>query len=162
MTRNRKFLIGGLSVAAIAAGAVAASAHRGWEHGGHTGHMGHGLMGAVCHGNAAEMADHMLIRLEYKVKPTDAQRPAFEQLKAAAHAAAAKAKAACPPEPVQAAEGTAPPAGKLPTERLAMMEARLSAELDAIRTVRPAAETFVASLSDEQKKALTEHEHGGG
>lgn len=160
MTRNRKFLIGGLSVAVIAAGAAAASAHRGgWEHGGH---MGHGLMRAVCQGDAAEMADHMLVRLEYKVKPTDAQKPAFEELKSAARAAAAKAKMACPAEPVRAAEGTPPPAGKLPTERLAMLEARLTAELDAIRTVRPAAEKFVASLSDEQKKALTEHEHGGG
>lgn len=162
MTRNKKFLIGGLSIAAIAAGAVAASAHRGGfgHHGG--GHMG--LMGAVCKGNAAEMADHMLVRLEYKVKPTEAQKGAFEDLKAAARTAAAKAKAACPPAPVQAAQGTppAPRVQKSPIERLGMMEARLQAELDAVRTVRPAAEKFFASLSDEQKKALSEHEGGRG
>ena len=166
MTRNKKFLIGGLSIAAIAAGAVAASAHRGgWEGHGHGGsHKGHGLMGAVCSGDAAEMADHMLVRLEYKVKPTDAQKGAFEDLKAAARTAAAKAKAACPPAPVQAAEGAtpAPRVHKSPIERLGMMETRLQAELDAVRTVRPAAEKFFASLSDEQKAALTAHEDGRG
>jgi len=162
MTRNKKFLAGGFALAALAVGGVAASAHRGGfgHHGG--GPMGHGLMGAVCKGNGAEMADHMLVNLEYKVKPTDAQKPAFEELKSAARSAAAKAKSACPPEPVKAAEGATPPVRKSPIERLGMMEARLSAELDAVRTVRPAAEKFYASLSEDQKKALTEHEHGHG
>ena len=37
----------------------------------------------------------------------------------------------------------------------------LEASLDAIKTVRPAAEKFYASLSDEQKSALVEHrDHG--
>ena len=63
-------------------------------------------MGAVCSGNGAEMADHILVSIEYKVKPTDAQKPAFEELKSAARAAAAKAKTACPPERVKSAEGT--------------------------------------------------------
>lgn len=163
MTRNKKILIGGIALAAIAAGGIAASAARGGfgHHGGRMGGMGGGMMGAVCKGNAAEMADHMLIRLEYKVKPTDAQKPAFEELKAAAKAAAAKAAAGCPPAPVQAADGSRP-APKPPTERLAAMEKALSAQLDAVRTVRPAAEKFYASLSDEQKKAFAERERGMG
>ena len=163
MTRNKKILIGGIALAAVAAGGLAASAARGGfgHHGGRMGGMGGGMMGAVCKGDAAEMADHMLIRLEYKVKPTDAQKPAFEELKAAAKSAAAKAKAGCPAAPVQAADGTRP-APKPPTERLAAMEAALAAQLDAVRTVRPAAEKFYASLSEEQKKAFTEREHGMG
>ena len=163
MTRNKKILFGGIALAAVAAGGLAASAARGGfgHHGGRMGGMGGGMMGAVCKGNAAEMADHMLIRLEYKVKPTDAQKPAFDELKAAAKAAAAKAKAGCPPAPVQAADGTRPPP-KPPTERLAAMEAALAAQLDAVRTVRPAAEKFYASLTDEQKKAFAEREHGMG
>jgi len=159
MKSRKRVLIGGLAVVAVAAGAVAASAHRG-GFGHHGGAMGHGLMGAVCTGNGAEMADHMLVRIEYTVKPTDAQKPAFDELKAAARAAAAKAKTACPPEPVKAADGTAPRPHKSPVERLAMMESRLSAELEAIRTVRPAAEKFYASLSDDQKMAMTQPEHG--
>lgn len=161
MTRNKKLLIGGLALVAVTAGGLAASAHRGgWGHGGGMGKMG-GMMGAVCSGNAAEMADHMLVGLEYKVKPTDAQKPAFEDLKAAAKAAAAKAQAGCPAKPVVAADGTRP-APKSPTERLAMMEAGLAAQLDAIRTVRPAADKFYATLSDDQKKAFTVGGHGQG
>lgn len=163
MTRHKKILIGGFALAAVAAGGLAASAARGGfgHHGGRMGGMGGGMMGAVCKGDAAEMADHMLIRLEYKVKPTDAQKPAFEELKAAAKVAAAKAKAGCPAAPVQAADGTRP-AAKPPTERLAAMETALAAQLDAVRTVRPAAEKFYASLSEEQKKAFAEREHGMG
>lgn len=160
MTRNKKFLIGGIALVAIAAGGLAASAHRGgWGHGGGGGRMG--MIGAVCGGKAAEMADHMLVRLEYQVKPTDAQKPAFEELKAAAKAAAAKAQAGCPAQPAVAADGTRP-APKSPTERLAMMEAGLAAQLDAVRTVRPAADKFYATLSDDQKKSFTMGEHGKG
>lgn len=165
MTRTIKYLVGGIGLTAIAAGGIAASAahgdwgHAGWAHGGRHGKMG-GMMGAVCAGNASEMADLMLVRLEYKIKPTDAQKPAFDDLKAAAKTAAIKAKAGCPAEPVRGVDG-ARPAPKAPTERLVMMEAKLAAELDAIRTVRPAAEKLYATLSDDQKKALTQHEGGG-
>ena len=163
MTRNRKFLLGGLALGVIAAGAVAASAHRGeGGFGRHGHHGGMDRMGGLCQGNLAEMADHMLVGIEHKVKPTDAQKPAFEELKAAARTAAAKAKAGCPAKTGQSADG-AKPAPKAPTERLALMEAGLAAQLEAIRTVRPAAEKFYATLSDEQKKAFAERgrEHGG-
>lgn len=157
MIRTTKLMLGGVVIAAIAAGGVAASAHRGgWGHGGPGGHgMMGGPMGAICEGKGAEMTDHMLIGLQYKVNPTDAQKPAFEELKAAAKVAAAKAQAGCPAKPAQTADGTQPPR-KAPTERLALMETALAAQLDAIRTVRPAAEKFYASLSDEQKKTMTE------
>jgi len=170
MTRNKKFLVTGLALATMTAGGVAASAHwgGGWGHGRHHGGMmGHGLMGAMCSGNAAEMTDHLLVGLEYKIKPTDAQKSVFEDFKSAARAAAAKAKTACPPEHVKAAEGSAPAPHKSPVERLAMMETRLAAELEAVRTVRPAAEKLYAALSEDQKKAMApqdqnqDHDRGG-
>jgi hypothetical protein len=165
MTRNKKLVIGGLTLAALAAGVVGASAgrHGGW--GGHMGMRGHGghggMMGAVCSGRAAEMADHMLVDIEYKVKPTDAQKPAFEDLKTAARAAAAKAQAGCPAKPAPTADGARPPR-KTPTERLALMEAGLAAQLEAVRTVRPAADKFFATLSEDQKKQVAGGERGEG
>lgn len=164
MTRNKKMIVGGLVLAALTAGGIAASAARGgFGHGGGHGMRGGmgGLMGAVCKGDPAEMADLMLVRLEYKVKPTDAQKPAFEELKSAAKSAAAKAKAGCPAAPAKAADGTRP-APKPPTERLALMETALTAQLDAVRTLRPAADKFYATLTDEQKKTFTEHRGMGG
>ena len=165
MTRGKKLVLGGLTLAAVVAGVAAASAHRGeWGHGGGRmgmmGHGGGGMMGAVCKGDGAQMADHMLVNLEYKVKPTDAQKPAFEELKAAARAAAAKAKAGCPAPAAQSADGKEPPR-KTPVERLAMMEAGLAAQLDAVRTVRPAADKFFASLTEDQRKQLIERGPGG-
>jgi LTXXQ motif family protein len=169
MTRNRKLLIGGLALVAVVGGVAAASAHRhgGWgQRGGmERGGMGGltGLAGGGCRGEPGEIADTMMVRLEYKVKPTDAQKPAFEELKAAARAAAVKAKAGCPAEPARSADG-ARQARLAPTERLAMIEKGLEARLEAVRTVRPAADKFYASLSEEQKTALSEHggRHGGG
>jgi LTXXQ motif family protein len=156
MTRNKKLLVGGLAVVAVLGGVAAASAGR---HGGWGGGGGHHKMGG---GFGGEMADMALVKLEYRVKPTDAQKPAFEELKLAARAAAAKAKAGCPPKPALAADGT-PPARPAPTERLARLEAGLVAQLDAVRTVRPAADKFYAMLSDDQKKLMADAGgHGRG
>jgi hypothetical protein len=43
----------------------------------------HGLDGLrrLCGGDGTEMADHFLVHIEHKVKPTDAQKVAFEELK---------------------------------------------------------------------------------
>lgn len=163
MTRNKKLAIGGLALLAIVGGVAAASAgrHGGWGHGGH--HRMGGLMGMACRGNASERADIMLVKLEYGVKPTDAQKPAFDELKAAARAAAVKAASACPPKRERAADGT-PPARPSPPERLTRMEAGLVAQLDAVRTVKPAVDKFYATLSDEQKKLVADMggRHRGG
>ncbi len=158
-----------LSVAALTAvGAAGAVAHRyqhdgpGWGH--HDRHFGiMGPMGALCRGNGAEMADHMLVRIEHRVKPTEAQKPSFEELRTTLAAAAAKIEAACPPPPAKTADGEFTP--KPPTERLAEAETSLAATLDAVRTVRPVADKFYATLDDAQKKAFTEMgpgcKHGG-
>ena len=70
-------------------------------------------------------------------------------------------KAGCP----QVASADVPKDGakpaQSPIEQLDRAQARLEASLDAIKTVRPAAEKFYTSLSDEQKAALTEHRGHG-
>ncbi|MBX9925869.1 MAG: Spy/CpxP family protein refolding chaperone, partial [Hyphomicrobiaceae bacterium] len=155
----------GLALAAIAGGVAAASAHRGgWGHGGYGMHGGgrHGgdgfglMAGPVCNGRGAEIADMMAVRLEHRLKTTDAQKPALEELKAALKAGAAKAEASCPKRPERAADGTRPPRPTAP-ERLANLEAGLAARLEAVRTVRPAADKFYATLSDDQKQILAAH-----
>lgn len=62
-----------------------------------------------------------------------------------ATAAAEAISAACPKELSQS-----------PVARLAAMERRLEAMLQAVKTVRPAFDSFYASLTDEQKARLAE------
>ena len=145
MIRNRKFIVAGVALAATGLAAAGAFAHRGgpWEyHGGghHGGLMGMafgGPMGGFCRDDGTEMADHFLGHIEHKVKPTDAQKAAFEDLKTATRAAAEKMKAGCP----QVASGDAakdgPKPEQSPIERLDRAQARLEASLDAIKNATP-------------------------
>jgi hypothetical protein len=166
MTRNGRYIFAGVAAATIglaAAGALAERGggwgpHGGFRHGGSMGFMGFGGpgFGRFCRGDSGEMADHILIHIEHKVKPTDAQKGAFEDLKTATKAAAEKMRAGCPQDqPGEAAE-EGPRQRLTPIQRLDRVQARLEATLDAIKTVRPAAEKFYASLSDDQKAKLTE------
>jgi hypothetical protein len=167
MTRNRKFIVAGLALAGIGVAAAGAFAERGgpWEHHGRRGHGGEGMafgpMGGFCRGDGAEMADHLLVHIDHKVKPTDAQKAAYEDLKTATRAAAEKMKAGCPQVASADAPKDRPMPAQSPIEQLDRAQARLEASLDAIKTVRPAAEKFYASLSDEQKAALQEHRGHG-
>lgn len=162
--------------------------HHGWGHGerghgwGHHGKMGKygrhgrrgGMMGAgmrvVCRRNGAEKIDHMLVRIKHKVVVTEAQTPAYEEFANTVRGAAAKVKESCPPKPErrkrrgQAEDGATdqaatPPKRPSPIERLAHAETFMAAALEGIRTVRPAAEAFYATLSDEQKAKLTKRRH---
>jgi hypothetical protein len=172
MTRNSKFVLAGVAAATIglaAAGAYAAhrdgggwGRHGGWGH--YRGQMGFmglggfgGPMGRICRGDPSEMTDHMLVRIEHKVKPTDAQQGAFEELKTAARSAAEKIKAGCPKDVVT--DKDAPRPVLSPIERLSRTQAQLEASLDAVKTVRPAAEKFYVALNDDQKAKLNER-HG--
>lgn len=176
MTRNSKLLIGGIALAVAglgAAGAIARHGPHGWGHGGWGHHggsrggpMGMGMfggpMGMMCRdGQAAEKTDHMLVHIEHRAKPTEAQKAAFEEFKSAARSAATKVQAGCPAtaalEPPK--DGTPPPRPS-PIERLANAETMTAATLDAIKTVRPAAEKFYAALSAEQKAAIDEQPGG--
>ncbi len=170
MTRKAKIAIGAAVI--LAAGAAAAVAHRGegWRHHKHHG-MGHafgfaGPMGHFCRGNPAEKADHTIVRIEHRVKPTDAQKVAFEELKTALRSAAVKVGEVCKTRTSgqQAGADTEPkPITVDVPARLADMETRLAGMLDAVKTVRPPAEAFYALLDDAQKKAVSElHPRGWG
>lgn len=86
------------------------------------------------------MASAPIDRIEDAVKPTDAQRAAFEKLSGASQSAVETLQAACP-------EAIA----LTPTGRLEAMQSRLDAMLDAAEIMQPALEEFYATLSNEQK-----------
>jgi hypothetical protein len=139
MNRTSKFLAAGLGTLVFAAGATFAAAHYGMGWRAHGMRQGGVLrIGIFC--GDGQRVDRMLERLEERVKPTDGQKTSFEEFKAAAKTAANKVKTACPIE-----------SPRNVSERLGIAEKRLEAALDAVRTVRPAADKLYASLSDEQK-----------
>lgn len=79
-------------------------------------------------------------KIEDAIKPTDAQETGLNNLQDATTKAVSILQAACPDEtPIT------PPA------RLDAMEKRLQAMIDAAKTVKPALESFYASLTSEQK-----------
>lgn len=96
-----------------------------------------------CQVEQAAAVDWPANLIERNVKPTDAQRAGLKDLQDATTTAADILKSSCPPE-----DARTPPA------RLAAIEARLDAMLQAIGTVAPALDTFYNSLTDEQKAAF--------
>ena len=74
------------------------------------------------------------------VKPTDAQQDGLKQLQDATAKAVSVLQAACPED-----------VPLTPPGRLAAMETRLKAMVEAAKTVKPALDDFYASLSNEQK-----------
>jgi len=113
--------------------------------------MGPGWMmgGALCGPGPAGMAAWRIDAIERSVQPTEAQRASFDALKDAAKKAADIAAAACPRE--------LPSSGPA---RLAAMETRLDAMLQAVKTVRPAFDAFYATLTDAQKERLDAYAPG--
>ena len=94
----------------------------------------------LCTERGPGIADLPIDRIAQTVRPTDAQRAALEELKLSSAKASEGLKASCPT--YQALT----PAG-----RVAAMEQRLDAMLEAVKTVQPALTLFYNSLSDEQK-----------
>lgn len=92
---------------------------------------------------AGRFSERMLERIERATRPTEQQKPAFDALKQAATKAAETVKVACPSE-----------ISLTPPGRLADAEKRLTAMLEAVRTVRPAMDAYYNSLTDEQKARL--------
>jgi hypothetical protein len=79
-------------------------------------------------------------KIEDVVKPTDAQETELNALQTATDKAVSIMQAACPDEtPIT------------PPGRLEAMEKRLQALIDAANTVKPALDSFYASLTNEQK-----------
>lgn len=89
------------------------------------------------------MAEWRMERIEASVKPTDAQRAALDELKAASAKAAELMSAAC-----------ATPIPDKAGDRLATMEKRIDAMQQSLKLVRPAFEKFYAGLDAEQKTKL--------
>ena len=94
----------------------------------------------VCSDDAAQLTDWPIERISEIVQPTEAQRPALDELRAASQKAIDILKSGCPND-----------LPSTPTGRVAAMERRLQVMLAAVQTVRPALERFYQSLSDEQK-----------
>jgi hypothetical protein len=82
-------------------------------------------------------------RIEETLSLNEQQRTKFNGLKTASQRAIQYLNESCPK--------TDPAA---PTGRLETMERRLSAMLEAVRTVQPALDDFYAALTDEQKARL--------
>ncbi|SRR5579871_190017 len=83
-------------------------------------------------------------RIEQTLSLDGAQRTKFNGLKTASERAIQYLNESCPKnDPVT------------PTGRLEALERRLSAMLEAVRTVQPALDDFYATLTDEQKARLT-------
>ena len=108
-----------------------------------------------CQSGATEPADWPIERIEQAVQPDARQRAALSELQAATAEAAKALRSGCPTElPLT------------PTGRLAAMEQRIDAMLQAVETLRPALAKFYAALSDEQKarfnRALSSGERRAG
>lgn len=123
--------------------------------------MGRGMMGGpgfgrhgMCNPGGAGFAEWRFEEIEKAISPNDAQRAALKALQEASTKAAETISASCPADaPASSAE------------RLAFMEKRMEAMLQAVKTVRPAFDAFYATLNDDQKKTLDQigprRRHGG-
>jgi LTXXQ motif family protein len=105
----------------------------------------------VCSTGASDLTDWPIERISEVVQPTEAQRPALDELRAASLKAVDVLKAGCPND-----------LPSTPTGRLAAMENRIKVMLQAVQTVRPPLERFHQLLSDEQKARLNAVAPGGG
>ena len=99
-----------------------------------------GNMAVVCSQQAGSFIDLPVQRVEQVVQPTAQQQSAFDDLKKTTQNASDKLQSSCP---------TAIPLSAV--ARLDTVETRLKAMADAIKSVRPALESFYGSLNDEQK-----------
>jgi len=93
----------------------------------------------LCGGQTAGVTDWRINEIAQLVEPDEAQRAALEELKIAM-AKAVDLKAGCPTD-----------LPSTPTGRIEAMRGRLSAMLEAVRTVRAPLAKFYALLNDEQK-----------
>ena len=141
---------GGMALAEGRGGDGMMRMHMGQGMGGPGMGMGPGMMGGrmgerLCAAKEP-VAPLMATRLETRLKPTDAQRADFDALKAAMAKAEQTLKAACPTD--------AERSDRTPPARMALAEKRMTAGLDALKTVRGPFDTLYAKLDDKQRDAL--------
>ncbi|MGE3160110.1 MAG: Spy/CpxP family protein refolding chaperone [Xanthobacteraceae bacterium] len=89
---------------------------------------------------ATSLTEWPIEQIALAVEPTDAQRTALDELRAATAKAVDVLKTACPND-----------LPSTPTGRIAAMQKRLDVMLLAVRMVRPKLDAFYQTLSDEQK-----------
>jgi hypothetical protein len=94
----------------------------------------------LCVGQTAGVTDWRINEIAQIVEPDEAQRAALEELKTAMAKAVDLLKAGCPTD-----------LPSTPTGRIEAMRVRLSAMLEAVRTVRAPLAKFYALLNDEQQ-----------
>jgi len=105
--------------------------------------MGVRGFGMLCSPQAIGFAEWQLSRVERSVNATKEQSEKLAELRSASAKATDAIKAACPKDLPR----TAP-------ERMALMEKRVAAMLDAVKIVRPAFENFYNSLTPQQQAKL--------
>jgi len=98
------------------------------------------LVPQICTDHPGGLSVQTVDRIEHVVRPIAAQYEALNELRTAAARAAAILRAACP-------VGTP----RNPRERLAAMQQRLGAMIDAAGMLHPALQNFYGSLTDGQK-----------
>jgi hypothetical protein len=94
----------------------------------------------LCTERSPGITDSPIELIAQTVRPTDAQRASFDELKVASAKASDGLKGNCPAYQTLT-----------PTARVEAMEKRLEAMLEAAKTVQPALANFYNGLSDEQK-----------
>jgi len=104
----------------------------------------------VCNNNASDLTDWPIDRISEVVQPTEAQRPALDELRTASATAMNILKTGCPKD-----------LPSTPTGRLAAMENRVQIMLQAVQTMRPPLEHFYQQLGDEQKARFDALSPGG-
>jgi hypothetical protein len=95
---------------------------------------------ALCDQKTSAFSSLPAERIEQTVRPTEGQTGLLDALRSASSKASADLQASCPAEVPQTL-----------VERLSATDTRIRAMLGATRTVRPALDSFYASLDDEQK-----------
>jgi hypothetical protein len=112
--------------------------------------MGGRGAGGACDPAATGFSGARADRLGELIKLTDAQRPKFEEFKAASIKSGEIIREACQADVAATIIG-----------RAEAMEKRMEMILRAVHNVRPALETLYATLNDEQKARLDAHTHRG-
>jgi len=107
---------------------------------------GHGFLNSICSETGAERLEKGMEIMAIRIDLTDAQRPAFDDLKTAALTAQTDYAEACTPLKAEKPEGAA--------EKLKHRTAMMELQLESMNQVLPSFEAFFDTLSDEQKAEL--------
>jgi len=99
-----------------------------------------GNLAMMCSQQGESFTNVPVQRIEQVIEPNAQQQGAFDELKKASEQAAREFQASCPTHMPQT-----------PAARFDAVKTRLSAMVNAMKTIRPKLEQFYASLSDEQK-----------